>query len=139
MATTTKVVTAIAETYRVTISFEEKVNLFLDGLLAAQNYYAKFIGEWKNVNELVDQYITECHSKDELTILLLAIDGLVNTADSLIIKLKGSPFEKILPSTVKDIEENLDHIKEIQSDIRIIISDLPELLSVESKLAGLGF
>jgi hypothetical protein len=140
MLTTAKVVeTAIVDTYRTTVSFEEKVNSFLDGLIAIRKEYNELNKKWRNVNELIETYISNCQSKDELTKLYLIIDGLINAGESLLTKLIEQNSKNVLPTILSDMEDNLDHIKELQSDTRIKISDLPELLSAEEKLIGLGF
>lgn len=139
MSTTTAVFDAIVETYRVTISFEDKVNRLLDRLLALREPYRNLNAEWRNVNELIEKYVSECPSAGDLTVLSLNIDGLIKSGESLRNSIQDN-LVKVLPSILTDIDNNLDHIREIQVDIRIKLSDLPELLSVEEKLIkDLGF
>ncbi len=138
MTPTAVVVKAIVETYRITTSFEDKVNRFLDKLLALKQEYAKLNKEWENVNELTEKYVSECHSNEELTMLLLSIEGLIKSGESLHHNISQNIL-KVLPSVLTDIENNLDHIKEIQADIKIKISDLPDLIAEEENLVRLGF
>ncbi len=133
------VVEAIVETYRVTTSFEERINIFLDQLLTIQAEYKKVNDEWRKVNEVIDDFISECRSRSELTILLLSIDGLVNAGEKFHQKMNNKVVKRVLPSVLTDIENNLGHIKEIRGDIKLKISDLPELLAAEGKLIKLGF
>jgi hypothetical protein len=138
MATTATVVNAFAETYRVTISFEERINQFLDHLLEVQREYKFLLKNWNEVNTLTHQYVSNCYDKNQLTVILLSLEGLISTAERIFEK-NSKTWKRILPSIDNEFCDKLEHIKEIQSDIRIKISENPDLLESEEKLLSLGF
>lgn len=136
--TTFEVVKAVAETYRVTISFEEKLNNFLDELLSIKNDFSVLIETWNEANDLTRAFVNRCDDKDALTVVLLTVEGLVSTAEHQFEKHKKH-LSSILPSVISDFEDSLDSTREILNDIRIKISDNPELLKAEQNLINLGF
>lgn len=136
--TTEKVQNAIVVTYRATISLEEKVNKFLDTLNEIRGEYQHLNSEWSKVNEMTSKFVSECHSKDDLTNLYISISGMINLLERSMEKIL-SYLRRMLPSIANDLEENFENMKEIHSDLALKISDDPELLSAEQNLINLGF
>lgn len=139
---TGKVNDAIAETYLAADSFkqkvsdEERVNKVLDRILDLQKDYEKLNTEWISLNELVEDYISSCrHPYKELVTVLVSLEGLIAKTDGMHKLLEGHRLASIL----LEFEETLAHTKELRSDIKIKISELPSLKSAEETLTSLGF
>lgn len=141
MAITTafEVVEAYAETYRATVSMQKKVDGFLDKILEHKSFYKELNDDWRRVNDLTEKFISTSQNKDHLTVLLLAIDGLLNTATPIIVKLHEGYCKQKLESIMEDCFNNLEYAKELREDIKVKISDSVDIIDFENKLKAYGF
>jgi hypothetical protein len=116
----TSIRTAVAETYRETLSAEENIDQFLDFLNEAKLRYSTLSSHWHGLNLKIESFISANSSIDDLTFILVSLEGLINRANSLVSKVKAhAQYYQGIKSLIDSLEDNIDISKELCEDIKI--------------------
>jgi hypothetical protein len=129
---------AVVETYRETLSAEERMDGFLDLLNEAKAHYSDLNKHWENLNLQIESHISSVSLSniDDSTFLLSSLEGLLGRADSLLAKIKGNRvYYQGIKAQIDDLEENIELSREFCEDIKIKID--PQMIELGTQLDNL--
>jgi hypothetical protein len=127
---------AVVETYRETLSAEENVNLFLDLINEAKTHYSDLNNHWSDLNLKMESFVSESSSIDDLTFILISVEGLISKADSLLAKIKSNQQHYLAIKTQIDLlEDTIEISNELCEDIKIKVD--PQMIALGNQLDNL--
>lgn len=133
---TSTIKAAVVETYRETLSAEERMDQFLDLINEANAHYQDLNKHWENLNEKTESFISKFSSVDDFTFILSSIEGLISRGESLLTKIKSNKHYYMGIKTQVDIlDENIDFSRELCEDIKLKID--PQIIELGTQLDNL--
>lgn len=127
---------AVVETYRETLSAEERMDQFLDLINEAKDHYSDLNKHWIDLNSKIESFISRFSVIDDLTFILISMEGLISRADSLLAKVKGNSHHYMgIKTQIDSLEDNIDISKELCEDIKIKVD--PQMIELGNQLDNL--
>lgn len=133
---TSTIKAAVVETYRETLSAEERMDQFLDLINEANAHYQDLNKHWENLNEKTESFISKFSSVDDFTFILSSIEGLISRGESLLAKIKSNKHYYMgIKTQVDTLDENIDFSRELCEDIKLKID--PQIIELGTQLDNL--
>lgn len=133
---TSTIKAAVVETYRETLSAEERMDQFLDLINEANAHYQDLNKHWENLNEKTESFISKFSSVDDFTFILSSIEGLISRGESLLTKIKSNKHYYMgIKTQVDTLDENIDFSRELCEDIKLKID--PQIIELGTQLDNL--
>lgn len=133
---TSTIKAAVVETYRETLSAEERMDQFLDLINEANAHYQDLNKHWENLNEKTESFISKFSSVDDFTFILSSIEGLISRGESLLTKIKSNKhYYTGIKTQVDTLDENIDFSRELCEDIKLKID--PQIIELGTQLDNL--
>lgn len=133
---TSTIKAAVVETYRETLSAEERMDQFLDLINEANAHYQDLNKHWENLNEKTESFISKFSSVDDFTFILSSIEGLICRGESLLTKIKSNKhYYTGIKTQVDTLDENIDFSRELCEDIKLKID--PQIIELGTQLDNL--
>ena len=133
---TSTIKAAVVETYRETLSAEERMDQFLDLINEANAHYQDLNKHWENLNEKTESFISKFSSVDDFTFILSSIEGLISRGEALLTKIKSNKHYYMgIKTQVDTLDENIDFSRELCEDIKLKID--PQIIELGTQLDNL--
>jgi hypothetical protein len=136
VADTSTIQSAVVETYRETLSAEEKMDQFLDLINEARAILNDLNRRWADLNLRTECYISDYPASDGMTLVMVSMEGAIARALSLINKTKANNDYFVgVRSQIETLEDNVEFTRELCADIKIKTD--PQIMSLGAQLESL--